>query len=396
MARGRRRGQIEPRGDDCYRIKVFTGYEQDEMGRLKRCYHSETIHGTKKEAERRLTMLLNELDRGTFIKETKETLNQYLDRWLAVAAKPRVSPSTYADYVWLLKTYVRPVLGKKRLAQVKPVDIQALYTAMLEKGLSARTVRYTHSVLRSALGQAVRWQIIAQNPTQYVDLPRNDHKEMKCLQPLQARRFLEVAQGSPYYALFVIAITTGMRPGEYLALRWEDVNLETGTISVRRSLVTRRTKRAQGGSEPWWQFKEPKTPKSRRTIKLPPGAVQVLKAHRAAQAAQRLAAGPEWQDLDLVFAGEHGQPLDRHNLVRRHFKPLLTMAGLPDSIRLYDLRHTCATLLLAAGENPKVTSERLGHASVNMTLGTYSHVLPDMQQGAAAKLEAMLFRKVEG
>ncbi|MEW6230083.1 MAG: site-specific integrase [Bacillota bacterium] len=389
----RHRGQIIPRGENCFLIRVFQGYEQDETGKCRRKYHSETYHGPLKQAERHLTKILREMDQGTFTEPSRETLNHYLDRWLAVAAKPRVSGSTYHDYEWLLKTYVRPVLGQRRLSQVKPLDVQTLYTKMQEQGLSARTIRYTHAVLRNAFAQAVKWQVLPQNPTQHVDLPGRGHKEMQCLSEVQAQRFLEAAQNDPYYPLFLLAITTGMRPGEYLALRWEDINFEAGTLSVQRTLVKRSGKHIADDSGTGWCFKEPKTSKSRRLIKLPHGVVQALRAHRTKQAEQRLSTGSAYRNLGLVFAGEEGQPLDEHNLVRRHFKPILREAGLPESVRLYDLRHTCATLLLAAGENPKIVSERLGHASVTLTLDTYSHVLPDMQQGAADKLQTMFFRK---
>jgi len=185
-----------------------------------------------------------------------------------------------------------------------------------------------------------------------------------------------------WYALFLMALTTGMRAGELLALQWKDVDLNRGALQVNRSLT-----RGKEG----WRFDEPKTVKSRRRIKLGPTLVQALQLHRSRQAAQRLRAGIRYEDLDLVFAAENGHPMDRHNLSNRHFKPLLDAAGPSKSIRLHDLRHTYATLLLAAGEHPKIVSEALGHASIQLTLDTYSHVLPDMQQSAVDKLEDMLF-----
>jgi integrase len=175
-----------------------------------------------------------------------------------------------------------------------------------------------------------------------------------------------------------------MRPEEYLGLQWKDINFERGTVTVRRALVWRR----KGGG---WILEEPKTPQSRRTIPLPVSVLRSLTEHKRKQAEERLRAGTDYQNHDFVFAGEFGTPLLTSNIFRRHFKPILTTAKLPDSIRLYDLRHTCATLLLAAGENPKVVSERLGHASIVLTLDTYSHILPTMQQAATAKLESLLF-----
>jgi len=251
---------------------------------------------------------------------------------------------------------------------------------MLGRGLSPRTVRYTHSVLRSALNQAVKWGLLYRNPADLVDLPKQQKKEIQVLTPEEAARFMEAAVYSRWKALFSLLISSGMRPGEALGLKWQDIDFAKGRVHVRRAL----TKTKEG-----WQLTEPKTPKSRRTIPLPAGVMQDLKEHKKEQAAEKL-RNRDYQDYDLVFASEKGTPLDLHNIVRRHFKPLLKDAGLPD-INIYALRHTCATLLLMAGENPKVVSERLGHSSVTMTLDTYSHVLPDMQEEATKKLEGILF-----
>ncbi|MBX6378337.1 MAG: site-specific integrase [Clostridia bacterium] len=326
-------------------------------------------------------VLLADKDLGTFVEPSRQTLHDYLDEWLRVAAKPRVRERTYRDYEQLLRRYVRPALGSCRLAELSPVMIQDLYTRLTDQGLSPRTVRYVHSVLHNALQQAVKWRLLPQNPAKAVDLPRQKRQEMSALSQEEANRFLAAAEGTPHYTLFLVAITTGMRPSEYLALQWKDVDLKAGTVSVRRTLTRDKA------------FAEPKTARSRRVIRLLPSVVQALRAHRTRQVEERLAAGARYQNLDLVFATPEGRPLDERNLVRRHFKPLLRKAGLPETIRLYDLRHTCATLLLAGGEHPKVVSERLGHASVTLTLDTYSHVLPDMQQTSVDILERLLAPK---
>jgi integrase len=174
-----------------------------------------------------------------------------------------------------------------------------------------------------------------------------------------------------------------MRPEEYLAVQWKDIDLETGGLSVRRALVWNR----RGGG---YRFEEPKTSKSRRSIPLSNSVVSALKVYRRTQLEQRMKLGSDYANLDLVFATELGTPISSKNLRDRHFKPLMTKAGLPE-IRLYDLRHTTATLLLSAGENPKVVSERLGHASIVLTLDTYSHVLPTMQREATNKIEKLMF-----
>lgn len=206
-------------------------------------------------------------------------------------------------------------------------------------------------------------------------------RKLAALNPDPAKRFLEAACTDRLGVIFEIALVTGMRPGEYLGLKSSDVDFEAGAIVVHRGLVMMK-----GG----WHFAEPKTARSRRTIPVPPSAMRALKAHKAAQARERLKTGPGYQGLDLVFATSLGTPISESNLVKRHFKPILKAAKLPD-VRLYDLRHTCATLLMAAGESPEVVSERLGHSTVMLTLDTYSHVLPTMQEAAAAKLESALY-----
>ncbi|MEN3332070.1 MAG: integrase [Blastocatellia bacterium] len=254
---------------------------------------------------------------------------------------------------------------------------------MQGRGLSARTVRYTHVVINSAFKQAVKWRMLSRNPSAFVDLPRQARKEMQALSPEEAGRFLEAAAEDRYGVLFTLALITGLRSEEYFGLQWKDVELVKGVVTVQRTLVWR----TKGGG---WYFGEPKTTKSRRNIPLPQMLVRRLTEHKVRQAEEKLKAGPEYQKLDLVFATKKGGPLMHRNLLRNHFSPIVKRAGLPDSIRLYDLRHSCATLLLAAGEHPKVVSERLGHASITLTLDTYSHVLPSMQKAASEKLESLL------
>ena len=386
-------GQIVKRGDKRYLVRVYLGRD---LATGKRRYRNETIRGTKKEAEARLTQLQRERDTGSLIEPSRVTLNEYLDDWLESAAKTRVRQRTFDGYVQQLKAYIRPELGDAPLARITPIDVQNAYGALLKRGLSPKTVRHAHSVLRSALNQAVKWRLLPSNPALYVDLPRQQKKEMRALSPEEAQKFLKSAADDKWGALFALALTTGMRPGEYLGLQWKDVDLAKGIVTVRRAVSFR-----PGGK---WEFTEPKTPKSVRRIPLPPSVTAMLVAHQTKHAEKVAAARKRHEekdepfayiDLGLVFAGDQGQPLDLRNLTQRHFKAILKAAELPQELRLYDLRHSCATLLLAQGEHPKVVSERLGHASVTLTLDTYSHVLPTMQQQAAERLEAALFMKSE-
>jgi integrase len=375
-------GQIIKRGERTWLVRIFMG--RDAKG--KQIFHHKTIHGTKKDAEQYRNKVVREKDLGVFVEPAALAVDEYLDKWLQTAARPRLRERTFVDYSEVLKRYVRPTVGAKRLCDVRPLDIQNIYTEMLERGLSARSVRYTHAVFSSALKQAVKWNMLTQNPAEQVELPRATRKEMQSLTAEDAGRFLLEARKDRLSALFAMALATGMRPEEYLALQWKDVDLETRIVTVQRALVWNR----KGGG---WTFTAPKTARSRRNIPLPESLAQALTAHRRRQSEARLKAGTGYQKYDLVFATRDGTPIMPRNLLSRHFKPILKRAKLPHSVRLYDLRHTCASLLLAANEHPKIVSERLGHASIVLTLDTYSHVLPSMQQAATDKLEKMLFAK---
>lgn len=322
---------------------------------------------------------------GTFIEPAVLAVKDYLDKWLKTAARQRLRERTYEDYHELLKRYVHPILGDKRLCDVRPLDVQNLYVSLIDRGLSECTVRYTHSILSSAFKQAMKWHMLFYNPCEAVELPRSERREMKAFGTKEAEKFLKAAKANEHGVIFAFALATGMRPEEYLALKWSDLDLQQNTAVVRRVLIRRK-----GGG---WYFGEPKTSRSRRTIPLPNSLVRMLAAHRRKQIAERLKAGAAYQNNDLVFATCAGTPHNSRNLAQRQFIAILKSAKLDLDFRLYDLRHSCATLLLVAGENPKVVSERLGHASVVLTLDTYSHVLPSMQQAATEKLEKMLFRR---
>jgi integrase len=244
-------------------------------------------------------------------------------------------------------------------------------------------VRHTHSALHNALKQSCKWGLLARNPSDLVELPKVPHKERRVLSANEATNFLKAADAMPHGIIFEFALLTGMRPEEYLALQWSDVEMTNGATQIKRALV--RHKKS-------WSFEEPKTARSRRTVFLPAPLLRKLAVHKREQAAVRLKLGAEWHTYDLIFCSEEGTPLSIPNLTYRYFRPILEKAKLP-RIRLYDLRHSCATLLLMAEENPKVVSERLGHSTIVLTLDTYSHVLPTMQQQATARLEKLLYSK---
>lgn len=361
-------GQIIKRGDG-FTIRVYVG-RNPATG--KRIYLNRTVRGTKKDAERALVALLRKRDIGDLVLEpTRLTVEEYLREWLERAAAPRVRARTLEDYEGLLRRYIFPHVGTRRLTTLTPMDIQGVYGSMLARGLSARTVRYSHAVLSSALQQAVKWRMLANNPAQHVDLPKQQKNELRAMTQDEAERFLKAAAASKHFALFALLIGTGLRPGEAVALRWNDFDAMAKSISVNRSVSF--TKEGP-------RFHPPKSRRSRRTVALPDHLVGLLLEHRD-------------QDGEaLMFPGKAGGPLDIRTLASKHFKAILRRAGLSDRFRLYDLRHAHATLLLLAGVHPKVVSERLGHASVMLTLDTYSHVLPGMQEESARKLNSLLFR----
>lgn len=372
-------GQLIKRGDRTWLVRIFTG--RDSQGKQK--FHHKTIHGTKRDAERYLTATRREMDLGVFVEPAAMSVNEYFDRWLRDAARPRVSQRTADGYAGLLERYLREPLGHKRLDKLQALDIQKVYGEMQARGLSARIVRHTHSALHNALKQAVKWGLLSRNPSDLVELPKVPHKERRVLSPDEAQKFLKAAAVMLHGLIFEFALLTGMRPEEYLALQWSDIDLTRGTAQVRRALV--RHKKS-------WSFEEPKTARSRRMVFLPAPLLRKLAAHKRQQSEVRLKLGTAWHAHDLVFCGELGTPHTIPNITYRYFRPILTKAKLP-RIRLYDLRHSCATLLLIAEENPKVVSERLGHSTVVLTLDTYSHVLPHMQQSASARLEKLLYNR---
>lgn len=360
-------GTITKKAENTWLIRIFLG--RDAEGKTK--HFNKTIHGSKKDAQKFLTAKLRERDLGRFVDPASISISEFLCEWLEGIAKPRLREATFDGYKWIADKYIIPEIGAERLCDIRPDSVQRFYGQLTRKGLSARTVRYTHSILSSSLNHAEKQGMIFQNPCKKCELPKRQKTEMKYFTPDQVQLFLKAATGSKMYTLFVLAIETGMRPGEYLALQWKDIDLEKGLLIVRRTVKIRK-----GGG---FYFSTPKTGGSNRSLTISPKLVATLKAHRRDQLQTKMQIRDVYRENGLVFANEIGDLLLLGNLRERHFDKITTNAGLP-KIRLYDLRHTSATLLLSEGEHPKVVAERLGHASTNLTLDTYSHVLPSMQK----------------
>jgi integrase len=375
-------GQIIKRGKDTFLLRVYIG--RDSQGH--RHYYSETVKGSLKDAKKRLTEKLGEKDAGKLIKTSRITLNEYLDKWLEVAVSSRVRPNTLHHYRMRMKFQVRPHLGHYRLEAITPMHIQNLMTKLHQQGIASTTIKKVHAILSSAFKQAVRWRILQSNPVDGVEVAREAKNEskrhMKTLTPEQAARFITSLSGDRYYALFLIAIMSGFRPEEYLGLRWHDIDFGRGVVTVQTVLIWR----ADGKG---WYFGEPKTRRSKRSVPLPQTIFDALSEHKRKQDEWKSKAGDSYNDHGLVFPTKSGLPIDQSNL-RQSFRRRKEIAGLPSDIRLYDLRHSCASLLLAANVHPKVVSERLGHSSITITLDVYSHVLPTMQEAASEKLEQIL------
>ncbi len=370
--RGNGEGGIIRRKDGLYMARYTV---QTATGAKRKAVYGKT----RKEAAEKLTKALSDRDTGLVFEGENRALSAFLDGWLEGTVKGSVKTTTYESYERVIRCHIKPELGRRKLKTLAPDHVQALYQRKLDSGLTPGTVRLVHSVLSRALDQAVKWGSVPRNVCKATTPPKPDSEEIKPLDSEQARQLLESASGDRLEALYVLAVTAGLRIGELLALRWQDVDLEANTLRVRRTKST-----AKGGP----RFTAPKNGKG-RSIKLTRHAVEALPAHRAAQNAEWLKAGSLWEDHGLVFATHGGRPLDSHNVARTSFKPLLRKAGLPD-IRFHDLRHTCATLLLSCGHHPKLVQELLGHASVALTLDRYSHILPGMGEQTAAAMEAAL------
>lgn len=367
--RGNSEGSIKRRSDGRWEARITL-----EDGRRKSFYGK-----TRQEAARLLAAALRDRDTGLPPVAGRETVGQYLDSWLETS-KHTIKPRTWKRYVEYVRLHMIPKLGKIPLSKLTPQQVQLLYAEKLEEGLSTTTVHHLHAVLHRAIHAAVRLGLVQRNVCDMVDPPRMRRNEMAVLSPEQVRALLEAAAGERLEALYVLAVSTGMRQGELLALKWREVDLDGASLQVRATL--------QYTSE-GFVFADPKTEHSRRRVTLPAMAVEALRHHRVRQLAERLQLGDAWTDLDLVFPNAVGKPIDGINLLKYWFFPLLKKAGLP-RIRFHDLRHTAATLLMARGINPKIVSEMLGHSHVSITLGLYGHVTPTMQQQAADAMDAVL------
>jgi integrase len=373
------KGYIKSRSKTGKSHTIILDYGKDPAsGKRKQSWI--TVKGSKEDAERRMADILLQIEAGTFIKPSKTTLADYLSSWLIDYVKPTLSPRGFERYESIARVHLVPSLGQIPLTQLKPEYLQSHYSDTIKNGLSPHSVRYHHVVLHKALQTALKLGLVNYNAADGVEVPGAGHTEIQIWNEDELNQFLEAAKDTPYYTLFYIALFTGMRRSELLALRWQDIDMVNGRISVNRCL------HHLGNGE--YIFTQPGQNKQYRSIDLPPSALMVLQSYRrAAEIVSGTFSSEVLGDNELVF-NNLGKPL-RPNTITRAWSILAVKAGVRP-IKFNDARHTHAVLMLKQGINPRVVQERLGHSSLSVTLNTYSGITDGLQASAARQFDEVL------
>lgn len=373
-------GYIRRRGKHSWEVSVRAGCDP-VTGRYLRMYR--TVRGTRKDAERILARLLHEVATGGVPTDSTATLREYLEAWLE--RYTGLAGTTRERYETLIRLHVLPRIGHLRLDRLRPVHLEDLYRTLQEPrtaggaGLSPTTVLQVHRILHRAFVVGVRWGVLSRNPADHATPPRKATLEVTPPPPEDIQRLLDSLRGTRLHTPVALAALLGLRRGELLALRWSDVDLEARTVAVVRAVEETRS----GGV----RFKDLKNPRSRRLLPLPPMAVEVLRAHRAAQAAERLRAGPEWEDQGLVFPAPDGR-IWGPKAFTTAFRKAAARARV--KTRFHDLRHHVATSLLTGGADVRTTAAILGHADPATTLRVYAHAVRAAQEEALRRVEQAL------
>jgi len=376
-------GSIRKRGKGTWTI-IYSLGRDPQTGKYRQKW--ETIKGTKAQAKAVLAEREAAVARGQMQDTSRMTVGQFLARWYD-SHVTRIRPATATSYEIQIRCHITPAIGSILLSKLTPLDLQELYAAKLQGGrsdgkpggLSPQSVRYIHAVIREALSDAVRWGMVSRNVADLIDPPRPDKQRPTAWTVEQATVFLQATRNDAVYPLYLLALMTGMRRGELLALEWQDIDWDRRTVSVQRS-VQRVGRRLIVGV--------PKTEHSVRQVALPDSCIQALRHHRTHQLQIRLIMGGRYLDCHLVFPGPGGEHMEPRALTRRYERAIkrLPVPYIP----FHGLRHTHATTLLKQGIHPKVVAERLGHSQIRTTMDTYSHVLPGMQEEAARAVERVL------
>lgn len=374
------RGSIKKEGNG-YRVVYdlprdpITGRRRQKKKRFK----------TKKEAEKYLNEQLNAINKGSYFEPKNMIFGEYLDFWLENYAIPNTSARTVEGYSYIINQHVKPALGSIKISDLQPLHLQEYYSMKLKtgkidgSGLSAQSVKHQHRLISKALKEGVKWQFLARNVAEAVTPPKTKRAEMMTWNSDQVKAFLVAAKLSVYYPVYLTTIYTGMRKGEVLGLRWQDLDSENNVLYVRQTL---QPIKGQGLT-----FKEPKTGKG-RSVTVSSSLVKELKKIYKKQLEYKLLLGEDYNELDLIFSQKNGNPIQPAEL-SRNFHKIIQKVNIPD-IRFHDLRHTHATLMLQQGIHPKVVSERLGHSTIGITMDTYTHVLPTLQKEAAQQFEQLI------
>jgi len=371
--RGNSEGTITKRKDGRWEAKITP-----PDGR-RRSYYAKT----RQEAAQKLLQAQKAVSQGLPLAGERQSTGAFLESWLKDAAAQRVRPKTLKGYADMVRLHIAPEIGHVPLVRLTPQHVEKMLAGVLEKGASPRSVGHCKAVLRNALNQAMRWSAIGRNVASLARAPHVPEREFHALAPASARCVLEAVKGDRLEALFTVALACGLRQGEALGLRWQDVAWEGGTLTIQRTL--QRIDRQ-------YRFLEPKTARSRRTIALPMPVAASLRRHHARQLEERLNMPQAWEGEawgGLVFADELGRPLSGFHVSRR-FKKLLALAGLP-AMRYHDLRHGAASLMAAQGVPARVAMEILGHAQISTTMNVYAHVAPELQKEAAERVAVALW-----
>jgi integrase len=392
-------GHIRPQGNGSWEIKFDLGRDPMTGRRITKYV---TFRGTKRKAHEELTRLLGQRNEGSYVEPTKMTVAQYLRHWLEADIDRRVAARTAARHRGIVEKNIIPKLGHVPVRKLTAVHIEAFEAELqregwvkarakqkvregeetpiqAKRGLSAQTVQHIHRTLSQALSHAVRLGVLFKNPARQVKPPRPPSREIKILDKSEIATLVNATKGTTLYVPILVAVTTGMRRGELLALRWSDIDLKAGALTVNQSLERIKGK---------FEFKSPKTRTSRRTVTLPAITIEALRERYKAQLEERLKLGLGRDPRGLVFTRLDGQPMDADTLSKAFRRLVATTKVTP--ITFHGLRHTHISHLLMEGVHVKLVSERAGHASINITLGVYAAYIPNMQSDAALRVDAWL------